>query len=487
MLQFYKPELTVVFLMVLLLFLEAFTGREKNNKLFVNLMISALLLVAATFLLDMIHVPFRFLFQGAVIVDSFGTLIKVVMILAALGTIHLSQNSSEIPKDLKNEFGILAVGVLVGGMVMVSATTFLTVYIGLETMSIISYAMASLNKSNELSSEAGLKYVLFGGLASGVMLFGMSHLYGFTGTINYVEMIAHLKQLSVQDLFILIPSLIMFFVGFAYKISAVPFHMWTPDVYEGSPTPVTAFFSIVPKIAALGALFRFSTVLMDSTGSANPSALEISWVFLLIVVSALTMTVGNVTAIGQRSVKRMLAYSSISHAGFMLMAVLVLDDIGARSLVFYMIAYLFMNLIAFSVTSYVTDEYGNDHFDRFSGLIKKHPIMAITMTITMLSLAGLPPFAGFVAKFNIFAAIINKKLYGLAIIAGLNSVVSLYYYIKVIRIMVFKDVENEQNVVGFTRVNQAVVMLFTFPVLFLGIYWEQILAISNEAKIYFMK
>jgi len=201
------------------------------------------------------------------------------------------------------------------------------------------------------------------------------------------------------------------------------------------------------------------------------------------IIAAITMTVGNVSAIGQRSVKRMLAFSSISHAGVMLLGVLCIDELGTRAILFYAVTYLFMTLVAFYITSFVQDQYGNDHFERFSGLIKKHPLMAILMTTVMFSLAGLPPLAGFVAKFNILAAIISKKYYVLAVITALNSVVSLYYYMKVVRLMVLKDSESEETISGFTVPNQIVITVFALPVFLLGIFWEKILMLAGGALI----
>jgi NADH-quinone oxidoreductase subunit N len=218
--------------------------------------------------------------------------------------------------------------------------------------------------------------------------------------------------------------------------------------------------------------------------SGHESMVGQLWTYFITIISILTMTVGNIAAIGQRSVKRMLAYSSISHAGFMLTALLVLNEIGARSLVFYGIIYLFMTLVAFMITEAVSDHYGNDYFDRFRGFVQRYPLMAIVMIIVMLSLAGIPPLAGFVAKFNILAALIQKKFYGVAVIAGVNSVIALYYYMKIVRLMIFKEPESRDNIEGFDGLGQFVPTLFTFPVLFLGIFWQGILVFANGAKIF---
>ncbi|OUR92974.1 hypothetical protein A9Q84_20925 [Halobacteriovorax marinus] len=423
------------------------------------------------------------IYSNSLVIDPFSTMIKIIMVIGTAACIHLSRRSSDVYENLKGEFAIIAVGVLIGGMLLASANNMLTLYIGIETLSILSYVLASLKKNDDRSSEAGLKYALFGGISAGIMLFGMSHIFGVTGTIQFAGMLDKLKDLDTVQIAILMPSFLMFFAGIGYKIACVPFHMWAPDVYEGSPLPVTTFFSIVPKMAGMAVLLRVTMVFF----SGDQNVLQMSWIATLSVVAALTMTVGNVSAIGQRSVKRMLAFSSISHAGMMMMGVLCISEIGTRAIVFYGITYLFMTLVAFYITSFVQDAYGNDHFERFNGLIHKHPLMAIFMLITMFSLSGLPPLSGFIAKFNIFSALIDKNYYVLAIIAGLNSVVALYYYLKIVKLMVFKDPESDEKIKGFGFTNQLVITALTVPVVMLGIFWDQVLVMANGAKIFIVQ
>jgi len=420
------------------------------------------------------------IFTRSIVIDSFGTLAKMIMVLGTAGAIFLGRQSLDIYEEVKSEFVILTIGVLIGGMLLVSANNMLLFYIGIETLSILSYVMASLKKNDERSSEAGLKYSLYGGVTAGLMLFGMSHIFGVLGTIQFTEIIPAMAALTKAQALVLMPAFLLFFVGIGYKIACVPFHMWSPDVYEGSPLPVTNFFSIVPKIAGIVAFVRVTNTFFGG----DASIVRETWVVLLMIASALTMTVGNVAAIGQRSVKRMLAYSSISHAGVMMLGVLVIDDLGARAILFYAVTYLFMTLAAFFITSFVQDHYGNDHFERFNGLMKKHPLMSIVMVIVMFSLAGLPPLSGFVAKFNILAAVVSKKYYVLAVIAALNSVVSLYYYMKVVRLMVFKDAESDEPVKGFVFSNQVVITVIALPVLLLGVFWEKLIVIAGGAKIF---
>lgn len=477
----YVPELLLCLTMAALILIEAtYDNNTKGSSKGILYSASYLgLLTSFIFLFKSLgHEPVK-IFTDSLVIDSFSGLAKIIMILGTVGAIYLSQQSKDLYEGTKAEYVILSIGILIGGMLLASANNMLILYIGIETLSILSYVMAALRRNDERSSEAGLKYALYGGVTAGIMLFGMSHIFGVLGTINFTEIMTKMGSLSTNDSLILMPAFILFFAGIGYKIACVPFHMWSPDVYEGSPIPVTNFFSIVPKIAGIVAVVRVTNVFFQ-----DASLLKETWIVLLMIISALTMTVGNVSAIGQRSVKRMLAYSSISHAGVMLLGVLVMDKIGHRAILFYGITYLFMTMVAFYITSFVQDQYGNDHFERFSGLIKKHPLMAILMTAVMFSLAGLPPLSGFVAKFNILAAVISKKYYVLAVIAALNSVVSLYYYMKIVRVMILKDSESEETVAGFSFPNQVLISIYSIPVVLLGIFWQKILTLAGGALLF---
>jgi NADH-quinone oxidoreductase subunit N len=469
----YIPEVIACLTMVGLLIVEATYKTSERRSLFYFFATFGLVLTAISLIISM-KSGASLAFTGSVAIDSFSGLSKLIMVLGTLGAIYLCKESRDLQQETKPEFVILSVGVLIGGMLLASAHNMLIFYIGIETLSILSYVLASLKKNDEKSSEAGLKYSLYGGISAGIMLFGMSHIFGVLGTIQFSEMAAALANLSTMQIAIVLPSFLLFLAGIGYKIACVPFHMWSPDVYEGSPLPVTAFFSIVPKVAGMAALIRVSLMFFGNEG-----ALQVGWIGTLSVIAALTMTVGNVSAIGQKSIKRMLAYSSIGHAGVMLLAAVVMNELGTTSFLFYAITYLFMTLTAFFIVSFVQDQYGNDYFDRFKGLAFKHPLMAIMMSIVMFSLAGIPPFSGFVAKFNILSAVISKKYYALAIIAGLNSVVSLYYYLKIVRLMVFKPQESEETVAGFTLTNQALIIGLTIPVVLLGIFWSKILHLAS--------
>lgn len=478
-LSYYIPEIISVVLMTTLLLFEAGVKEEHAPRTGIHWYTQIVLaIVLVSLIMNLDDKPLH-IFHNAVTIDPFSTLVKIIMTIGTMGAVFLSHSSKDIYTNLKSEFSIMAVGVLIGGMLLASANNMLTLYLGIETLSILSYVMSSFKRDDATSTEAGMKYALYGGLSAGVALFGMSHLYGVFGSIQFVEMIDKVPTLQGASLAITLVSFLMFFVGIGYKISAFPFHMWTPDVYQGSPIPVTSFFAIVPKMAGLAVFVRVSFVFLS-----KDSGLAVPWIGLILVISAMTMTVGNVTAIGQSSVKRLLAFSSIGHVGMMILGVVVLNETGVQAILFYGIVYLFMTLIAFYITSHLSDMYGTDSYDVFRGLVYKHPAMAIIMASVLFSLAGMPPFSGFIAKFNIFAVIIEKKYYGMAIVAGINSVIALYYYMKLAKTMIFGQVEGDEKVLGFTVGNQAIIIAMFIPVLLLGIFWESAMNLSGHATLF---
>lgn len=478
-LSHYIPEIICVVLMTTLLLAESTVKEEHGSRGKIIAYALAMLSVCLFFLVKNLSSAPLFIFHNAIVIDPFSTLIKIIMVIGTMGSIFLAYSSKDIYTNLKSEFAVMATGVLIGGMLLASANNMLTLYLGIETLSILSYVLSSFKRDESTSTEAGLKYVLYGGLSAGVALYGISHLYGILGSIQFVDMVDKLPGLEGTNLLLVLISFILFFVGIGYKISVFPFHMWTPDVYQGSPIPVTSFFAIVPKMAGLAALIRVSFIFFTSN-----QALNVSWVGLMLVISAMTMTVGNVTAIGQSSVKRLLAFSSIGHVGLMILGVVTLNEQGVQAILFYGITYMFMTLVAFYITSHLSDMYGTDSYDVFKGLIYKHPLMAIIMAAVLFSLAGMPPFSGFVAKFNIFSVVIEKKLYGIAIVAAINSVIALYYYVKLAKTMIFGQADGEAKVEGFTPMNQAVIVALFVPVLFLGIFWEKVMMLCGNATLF---
>jgi NADH-quinone oxidoreductase subunit N len=475
----YLPEIASVALMCLLLIIEA-GHRETGNgrgKLYA-VAFAGLAGIAALLVVNLAR-PAGTAFYGAVQIDPFSTLIKLVMVLGTIGAGLIALRSKDIYEVLKAEFMIMALGVLVGGMLLASANNMLTMYLGVETLSILSYALSAMKREDATSTEAGLKYALYGGLTAGIMLFGVSHIYGLTGSIQFPVIVEKLATIQGADQLFLMASFLLFFAGVGYKVSAFPFHMWSPDVYQGAPIPVTAFFAVVPKLAGLAALVRVSQLFFGNSGDMG-----VAWVGLLHVVAALTMTVGNVSAIGQDSVKRMLAFSSIGHIGMMIMGVVVLNEVGVRAILYYAMAYLFMTVVAFWIVSVLNDTYNTDSQTVFRGLIHRHPLMAIAMSVVLFSLAGMPPLSGFVAKFNIISVVVEKGYFGLAFIAALNSVVALYYYMKLIKEMIMGQPESREPVAGFAGGVQGMVVVLTVPVLLMGVFWEGLMTLSGGAKLF---
>ncbi|OFZ14243.1 MAG: hypothetical protein A2X86_05175 [Bdellovibrionales bacterium GWA2_49_15] len=478
---FYIPECIAILTMAGILFLEVIYKRDDSKRVLLKIFTFSGLVLTFIALLCNLDLPTKNIFYEAIVIDRFSVLVKIIAVIAALISYWYGLYSRDIYVSLKSEFGILIVGGLIGTMLLASANNMLTLYLGIEMLSILAYPLAAMKRMDEKSVEAGLKYALYGGLSAGIMLFGMSLMFGILGTIQFSEIAARIASLDVSQKVILLPAFLFFFAGLGYKISCVPFHMWTPDVYEGSPIPVTAFFSVVPKIGGIAALVRVTSVFF--TGE---NLIQYSWVAILTVVAALTMTVGNVSALGQRSVKRMLAYSSIAQIGNILLGVLVLDTIGHQAIIFYFFGYMVMTLLAFGITAVLSDQYGNDYFDRFNGLIYRNPLMAVSLIISMLSLAGMPPLIGFVAKFNIISAIVHKGFFVLAIVAVLNSVISLYYYMRLVRLVVFKMPESSEKLfdLGFGR--QALFVVMAIFIVAVGIFWEDLYKFSevtNQIKL----
>lgn len=476
---YYWPEMISIFLMCSLLIAEAAVKDDHAPRTKIHLYTQIVLgIVLINLCMNLGEKPIH-IFHNAVTIDPFSTLIKIIMTIGTMGAVFISHSSRDIYTNMKSEFSVMAVGVLIGGMLLASSNNMLTLYLGIEILSILSYVLSSFKRDDATSTEAGMKYALYGGLSAGIALYGISHLYGVLGSIQFVDMMVKLPGLEGANLAIVLVSFLMFFVGIGYKISVFPFHMWTPDVYQGSPIPVTSFFAIVPKMAGLAALVRVSFVFLQ-----EGSVLTTSWIGLVLVIAAMTMTVGNVTAIGQNSVKRLLAFSSIGHVGMMILGVVVMNEAGVQAILFYGIVYLFMTLIAFYITSHLSDMYGTDSYDVFRGLVYKHPVMAIIMASVLFSLAGMPPFSGFVAKFNIFSVVIAKKHYGIALVAAINSVIALYYYMKLAKTMIFGQPDGEEKVLGFTAMNQVVIIALFVPVLFLGIFWDSAMSLAGHATLF---
>lgn len=368
--------------------------------------------------------------NGAFILDDFAWFMKVLVLIGSGLAIIMSVNFMRRENIMSFEYPILVLTATLGMMVMISANNMIALYLGLELQSLSLYVLASINRDSVRSTEAGLKYFVLGALSSGMLLYGMSLIYGFTGHVDF-EGIAQAMAGTERSLG-LIFGLVFILAGIAFKISAVPFHMWTPDVYQGSPSPVTAFFAAAPKIAAMSMLIRVVI------GAFEPSAQD--WQQIIVFISIASMALGAFAAIGQNNIKRLMAYSSIGHMGYALVGLAAGTQDGVNGVIQYLIIYMAMTLGTFAcIIAMRRKEGAVEEITDLAGLAKRNPWMAFLLTLLMFSLAGIPPLAGFFGKYFVFVAAIQAELYALAIIGVVASVVGAFYYLRIIKIMWFDE------------------------------------------------
>ncbi len=423
------------------------------------------------------------LFHGMLSFDPFAHLFRVLFAGVAAVVVVFAAPSPETGAGTKSrggagEFFTLLLVVTLGLNLMVMSRNLLMIYLSLEMVSVMSFVLAGFKIDDRKSAEAALKYVIFGGTASGIMLYGMSWLFGLARSLDLGDIATRVALDTSHEgrvpLAILV-AVICIMAGFGYKISAAPFHMWSPDVYEGAPTSITAFLSVGPKAAGFAVLVRFFQEALHATARVDGQLTP--WAVIAGTLAMATMIVGNFTALHQSNVKRMLAYSSIAHAGYMLLGFCVFDQSGVDAIIFYLIAYAFMNLGAFLVVAAVAERSGgNENIDAFRGLGSRAPVLAASMAVFLFSLTGLPPFAGFIGKFYIFAALVNQGgswNWTLATIGVINSVVSLFYYARIVRAMYLT--KSTETAPFTARVAwSAVTTVLAVPTILIGVYWAPI-------------
>ncbi len=461
------PEISLVVGAMILLMLGAFRGNRSANLV---CWLSILLLVFAAILVIVMPANGKVAFDGAFIVDGFAQFMKVLTLMGSAIVIFMSFDFMRHARLMKFEYPILIVLATTGMLMMISANDLIALYLGLELQSLALYVIAAFRTDSIRSSEAGLKYFVLGALSSGMLLYGCSLIYGFTGTTGFSG-IAAAASPGEHNLG-LIFGLVFFMAGLAFKISAVPFHMWTPDVYEGSPTPVTAFFASAPKIAAM-AMFTRAVL------AAFPEITH-QWQQIVVFISIASMVLGAFAAIGQSNIKRLMAYSSIGHMGFALVGLATGDLAGTQAVIVYLVIYLVMNLGVFAcILSMRRSDGMVEEIEELAGLSRNSPIMAFLLAMLMFSLAGIPPLAGFFAKFYVFLAAINAELYTLAVIGVLSSVVGAYYYLRIIKIMYFDEpAENFEPMPGAL---QGVLAISGLLVIFFFAYPAPLVAAANAA------
>ena len=387
--------------------------------------------------------------------DAFSNYFKILILLSSLFVLNSSKNFIVENKLDKFEYPIIILLSILGMFFMVSANDLILFYLGLELQSLSLYILASIDRDNLRSTESGIKYFVLSALSSGLLLYGCSLLYGFTGSTNFELIADQLNKENTGAVF----AMVFILVGLAFKVSAVPFHMWTPDVYEGAPTSITSYFAVVPKVAGLALLIKFMFVPFSN--------ILLEWQTIIIFISIASMILGAVAAMIQKNFKRLLAYSSIGHIGYALAGVATGAISGYQSAIVYISIYVIMNIGAFSCL-YLLKKDGQykENISDLSGISKKHPILAISLLIILFSLAGVPPLGGFFAKFYVFVAVLEKEMYALAIIGLLTTVMSAFYYLKIIKTIYFDDsiitFESTKNRTAQVSIFTSCVILVTF-------------------------
>jgi NADH-quinone oxidoreductase subunit N len=432
------PEIFLAVSAMALLMLGVFTDRNRTD--LINTLSLAALAVTAALVIFTSDGGAARAFHDSFIVDGFARFMKMLVLFGSAVAIILSSNFLKTERLDKFEYPVLVLLATVGMMTMISANDLIALYMGLELQSLALYVVAAFNRDSARSSEAGLKYFVLGALSSGMLLYGASLIYGFSGSVAYAD-IARAATSAEVGLGLLF-GLVFLIAGLAFKISAVPFHMWTPDVYEGSPTPVTAFFAGAPKVAAMAVFVR---VMHDGFAGAVAE-----WQQVIVFISIASMVLGAFAAIGQDNIKRLLAYSSIGHMGYALVGLAAGTQSGVRGVAIYMAIYMAMTLGAFACVIYMRRRgTAVERISDLAGLARNDSVMAFVLAMLMLSLAGIPPLAGFFAKYFVFLAAIEANMYTLAIIGVLASVVSAFYYLRVVKVIYFDEPVDEFDAAPF--------------------------------------
>lgn len=479
----FVPELFLSGLFLLIILIDIL-GSKKNRVIIPA--VSIIGLVISGFLVAQQHMmPKEQIFLGMYAVDPFAIYFKYLFIASGIFAILISIDADEVNEPQSRSLGeyySLIVGMVLGMILMASSTDLLMMFLSVEMVSLASYVLAGYLKSQVRSSEAALKYIIYGSVSSGLMIYGFSIVYGLTGQTNIFAINEFLKHNQVDTVTLMLGALLIM-GGFGYKAGVVPFHFWAPDVYEGSPTPVTAYLSVASKAAGFAMLIRFFRVTIP-TGSGSEAFFTLDWVTLLAVISVLSMVLGNVVAIWQSSVKRLLAYSSIAHAGYILLGVLVADDLGTHATLFYLAAYTIMNVGAFFVVILITNKIGSDDVNDYRGLGKRMPLAAAALTIFLVSLTGLPPTVGFIGKLLVFSALLGKgTVYvWLALIGVLTSVVSLYYYFKIPLNMYLREAEDgATSRFEFSLLSNGLVLFLMIITIILGLFFAPLSDFSKHS------
>jgi len=463
------PEIVLCVFAILILILDPFLSRGKKILTAHLAWIAIVLSFLATLRLwDFQETTFSQMF----LVDNYATFFKFIFLIGSFLIIFASMNYLKREEILHGEYFSLILFSTLGMMLLASGFDLIIIFLGLEIMSVSLYVLAGFKRSDLNSNESSLKYFLMGAFATGFLLYGIVMIYGSVGSTNLEQIIKSIVFGEADPNLLIWAGAGLLLVGFGFKIASVPFHMWVPDVYQGAPTPVTAFISAGPKAAGFAALLRvflFSFV-----------TIKLDWTMIVWIMAALTMTVGNIIAITQSDIKRMLAYSSIAHAGYVLVALVAGGETGISSALFYLLAYTFMNIGAFTVVITLGRKgEENTGLDDYSGLGSRSPLLAILMSVFMFSLAGFPPTAGFMGKFYVFSAAVKSGFVGLVIIGVLNSLISVYYYLRVVVLMFMHPPQPDAQRVPIAFGAALVLLISVWGVLQMGIFPDSLLSLAQ--------
>ncbi|PWW81782.1 NADH-quinone oxidoreductase subunit N [Prosthecochloris marina] len=426
---YYLPEIYLSALFLVLILVDLIFRPKKHHLLSITSLVG--LAGSLWFIWQQHTMAGQEIFFGMYVIDEFAIFFKYFFVLSGILTVFLSMSSDELNNRASGvgEYYVLVVGMVIGMVMMASSTDLVMIFVSMELVSFSAYVLTGYLKREQRSTEASLKYLVYGAVSSGLMIYGFSILYGLTGETNISEISSVLIARGYDPVTFMIAS-IMILTGIGYKVGAVPFHFWSPDVYEGAPIPVTALLSVASKAAGFALLIRFFYVAVPHGTEAVAFTPGSEWLMLLMILSVASMIYGNVVALWQKNVKRLLAYSSIAHAGYILLGIIVMDELGTQATLFYMLSYLFMNFGAFLVAVIIANKTGSENIEDYRGLGRRMPLTGAAMTVFLISLVGLPPTVGFIGKLMIFSALLAKGsvFVWLALIGILTSVISLYYY-----------------------------------------------------------
>lgn len=466
------PEILLLVLAGLVLLLDLIWKHEQRRRLGWVTAAGLIVIAAVSTAAARPGADSELLWGGMIRHDWLGFIFKMLFLFAAAVTALLSMDLERLGE--RGEFYVLMIASTIGMCLMASASNLIMLYLAIETTSIPLYVLAGFMTREEKSTESGFKYLLFGAMSSTVMLYGFSLLFGFTGTTDLSELAAVVTAGEVP-IGALVGSLGLILVGFAFKISAFPFHFWAPDVYEGAPTPIAGFLSTASKAAGFAVVVRFFMV-----GFSGDDVMPF-WVGIITVISVLTMTLGNAVALAQKNIKRLLAYSSIAHAGYALIGVVAFSELGLSSVVYYLFAYVVTNLAAFGVVVIFWRIVCSDEIASYAGLSRRSPGLALAMLVAFLSLAGMPPLGGFVAKIFVFAAAVQANMIWLAFVGVLNSIVGLYYYLTVLKVVYLYRSEDENKPLPVTRPQSVALVVLCAGIIVIGTVFGPWFGLSSAA------